>query len=75
MPSELKERRGRVNDAVIGLSISGIVGGMIGIVGLALIPVSFGASLRLTIAGVVIGASSGIAQGGFRIHEAVKQNQ
>ncbi|XP_052274945.1 uncharacterized protein LOC127874596 isoform X2 [Dreissena polymorpha] len=74
-PSELQERRGRVNNAVIGTSISGLVGGVLGVVGLALIPVTFGVSLGLTIAGGVIGASSGIVQGGFRVHEAVKENK
>ncbi|XP_052219092.1 uncharacterized protein LOC127836479 [Dreissena polymorpha] len=74
-PSEFQERRGRVNNAVIGTSISGLVGGVLGVVGLALIPVTFGVSLGLTIAGGAIGASSGIVQGGFRVHEAVKQNQ
>ncbi|XP_052274837.1 uncharacterized protein LOC127874515 [Dreissena polymorpha] len=75
LPSELQERRGKVNNAVIGTSVSGLVGGVIGVVGLALIPVTFGVSLGLTIAGGVIGASSGIVQGGFRVHEAVMQNQ
>ncbi|KAH3813201.1 hypothetical protein DPMN_141653 [Dreissena polymorpha] len=37
-PSELQERRGIVNNAVIGTSISGLVGGVLGVVGLALIP-------------------------------------
>ncbi|KAH3813165.1 uncharacterized protein LOC127836478 [Dreissena polymorpha] len=75
LPSELQERKGKVNNAVIGTSVSGIVGGVLGVVGLALIPVTFGVSLGLTIAGGVIGASSGIVQGGFRVHEAVMQNQ
>ncbi|KAH3850825.1 hypothetical protein DPMN_093299 [Dreissena polymorpha] len=73
-PTELHERRRRVNSAVIGTSITGLVGGVLGIVGLILIPFTLGASLGLTITGGVIGGASSIVQGGFRVHEAVQQN-
>lgn len=75
IPTELDERRGRVNKVVIGTSVSGIIGGILTVVGIALTPVTFGASLGLSIAGAAVGVGSGALQGGFRVHEAVKQNK
>ncbi|XP_052767966.1 uncharacterized protein LOC128208442 [Mya arenaria] len=74
IPEEFRERRSQVNKAVISTSIGGVVGSVLGIVGMALTPVTFGTSLGLTITGGVIGGVSGFTQAGFRIHEAVKQN-
>lgn len=74
LSEELTERRNRVNKATIGTSATGIAGGIMAIVGLVLIPVSFGTSLGLSIAGAAIGIGSGVVQGGFRVHEAVTQN-
>ncbi|WAR19179.1 APOL3-like protein [Mya arenaria] len=72
---ELKERRLTMNKAVIGTSVTGILGGAMGIAGLVLTPFTAGLSLGLTIAGGVVGVGSGAVQGGFRINEVVKQNQ
>lgn len=74
LSDELDARRCTVNKAVIGTSVTGIKATVLGIVGVALFPVTFGASLGLSIAGGILGIGSGAVQGGFRIREAVKQN-
>lgn len=51
LAKELDVHFTRINKAKIGGSAAGIVGSVIGIVGLALTPFTFGASLGLTIAG------------------------
>ncbi|XP_060558581.1 uncharacterized protein LOC132718859 [Ruditapes philippinarum] len=71
---ELNERRRRITTTVIASSSVGIVSGGMVIAGLVLAPVSFGASLGLSIAGGAIGVGSGVAAGTARTVEAVKQN-
>lgn len=71
---KLTGRRSLVNKAVIGTSATGIIGGVMTIIGLVLVPLSFGASLGLSIAGAAVGLSSGGVQAGFRVHEAAEQN-
>lgn len=51
LAEELDVHFTRLSKAKIGGSAAGIVGGVLGIVGLALTPFTFGASLGLTIAG------------------------
>lgn len=75
VPEELDTRRANVNKAVIATSVTGLVGGILTIVGVALAPFTFGTSLGLTIAGAAIGVGSSGVQSGFRIREAIIQNE
>lgn len=70
---EIDGRRKKVNFAVITGSSAGILSGALVVTGILLAPVSFGASLGLSIAGGVIGVGSGLAAGVARTFEAVKQ--
>lgn len=72
---EIDERRKKVTTAVIAGSSMGVVSSAMVITGLALTPVSFGASLGLSIAGGAIGVGTGVTSGGLRVLEAVKQNE
>lgn len=71
---ELNERRRKVTTAVIASSSIGIASGGLIIAGIILAPVSFGASLGLSIAGGALGVGTGVAAGTARVVEAVKQN-
>ena len=68
-----------INIAQLPTCAIGIVGGVMTITGLALIPVTFGASLGLTIAGAIVGGGAtvaGVANAGtdigVRIHRTTK---
>lgn len=54
LANELDEHFSRISVSKIGGSATGIVGAVLGIVGLSLAPVTFGASLGLTIAGKLL---------------------
>lgn len=73
--NRLEERRQKVNIATIAGSVTGLVGGVLAIAGLALGPVTFGASFGLTIAGGVIGGVGGLTTTGSKVTEAVYLSQ
>nr|XP_032834706.1 uncharacterized protein LOC116956928 [Petromyzon marinus] len=64
---ELKKRTRDGHISKVAGSSAGIAGGVMAITGLALIPVTFGASLGLTIAGTVMGVAGGITGAGASI--------
>ncbi|CAC5416890.1 APOL [Mytilus coruscus] len=64
LADDLDKYFSRINKGLIGGSAVSITGGIIMIVGLALVPITFGTSVILSIAGgVVTGAGSGVAGG------------
>ncbi|XP_052067811.1 uncharacterized protein LOC127707338 [Mytilus californianus] len=71
LAEELNVHFSRIRKTKIGGSAAGIVGGVLGIVGLALTPVTFGASLGLSIAGGVVAGLGGATVGGSFIADNV----
>lgn len=69
--NELEGNRKNVNIATIVGSATGMVGAVLAIAGLISGPVTFGASLGLTIAGGVVGGIGGATSMGAKITEAV----
>ncbi|KAJ8050410.1 Apolipoprotein L4 [Holothuria leucospilota] len=67
------EKRRRIKSAgIIGGSIAGITGGVLAIVGTALIPLTFGASVGLIASGVAIGVAGSGVNIGFSIDKLIK---
>lgn len=71
----LEDRRQNVNVATIAGSVTGLIGGVLAIAGLALGPVTFGAAFGLTVAGGVIGGVGGLTTTGSKVTEAVCLSQ
>lgn len=73
---EILEKLQRMNrdvriSRIAGASTS-IVGGVVAVVGFALIPVTFGGSLALTVVGTVVGVAGGATSAGATIADMVK---
>jgi len=72
---ELLEIHQKVNICKVAGSSTSIVGGVLTIVGLALIPVTLGGSMAIAVAGGIVGGAGGITSGAPAVYEHVKQHK